>query len=85
MVVTIYKNNNFTVTVGESQVLEGAQVYICTNNYTGVVEAEEQMLPRIVDYADQLDEKIEEMLTEGVDLFPDNRELTATATPEACH
>lgn len=81
---TIYKNNNFTVTVGESQVLEGAQVYICTNNITGVVEAEEQMLPRIIDYAEQLDEKIGEMLQEGVELFPDEWQ-TDLPNPTSCH
>ena len=80
----IYKNNSFTVTVGESQMLEGAMVYICTNNITGVVEAEEQMLPRIIDYAEQLNDKIGEMVLEGVELYPDERQTTVSP-PNANH
>jgi len=61
----IYQNKNYTVVTGESQILEEAQVYLCVNRETGIIEAEEQMLPRIVDYANQLNEELERMKREG--------------------
>jgi hypothetical protein len=61
----IYQNKNYTVEIGESQILEEAQVYLCRNRETGVIEAEEQMLPRIVDYANQLNQELERMRKEG--------------------
>ena len=75
----VYKNELYTVTVGESKMLEGVVVYLCINNCTGVIEAEEQMLPRVIDYADQLCEKITEMVTSGMDIYPDTR-VTALPT-----
>ena len=69
----VYRNSLYTITIGESQLLEGVDVYICTNNHTGVVEAEEQMLPRIIDYAEQLNEKVVELITSGMDIYPDER------------
>ena len=64
---TIYRNNNYIVRVGTSQLVEDALVYVCENNHTEVTEAEDQMLPRIVDYADQLDEKLIDMERNGYD------------------
>lgn len=69
--MVVYRTTLYTVVTGESQMLEGVEVYICKNNTTGVTEAEEQMLPRIIDYADQLEEKIMEMITvEGKEIYP---------------
>ena len=65
MVDAIYKNNNFIVKVGESSMLEGAQVYHAVNIYTGVIESEDTMLPRIIEYADQLDLAVEELIASG--------------------
>jgi len=77
----VYRTALYTVETGESQMLEGVEVYICKNNTTGVVEAEEQMLPRIIDYADQLEAKVLEMIeTEGKDIYPtDTKVLPVTA------
>lgn len=66
---TIYENNNYIVEVGDSLILEDAKVYLAKNKRTGVVEAEDQMLPKIVDYAKQLDEALAET-QEHFDLFP---------------
>ena len=63
----VYRNNNYTVRVGTSTLVEGAEVYLCENIHTGVVEAEDQMLPRIIDYADQLDEQLIKMERDGCD------------------
>ena len=69
--MVVYRTTLYTVVTGESQMLEGVEVYICKNNTTGVTEAEEQMLPRIIDYADQLEEKIMEMIAvEGKEIYP---------------
>ena len=63
----IYENDNYKVVVGDSLIFERpTPVYLCINNGTGIIEAEEQMLPRIIDYALQLDEKVKEMEEEGI-------------------
>lgn len=61
----IYENNNYIVVLGESQILLDAEVYLAKNKNTGVIEAEEQMLPKIIDYADQLDSALEELNEAG--------------------
>lgn len=61
----IYENDNYKVIIGDSLLLENAVVYKAVNKVTGVEEAEEQMLPRIIDYANQLDEKLKEIEDEG--------------------
>ena len=66
----IYMNSMYTVSAGPSMLLDGAIVYLCINNLTGVVEAEEQMLPRIIEYADQLEKKVGEMLEAGYEIYP---------------
>jgi len=66
----IFENNNYQVEIGPSQVLEDANVYLVRNKRTQVIEAEDSMLPRVVDYARQLDEAIIELEQEG-SLFPD--------------
>lgn len=58
----IYDNNNYQVEIGPSQVLEDAIVYLVRNRRTNVVEAEDSMLPRVIDYAKQLDEAVEELM-----------------------
>ena len=65
-VMIIYENVNYKVDIGDSLILDGAVVYRAINKYTGVIEAEEQMLPRIIDYANQLNEKIGELQDEGL-------------------
>ena len=78
----VYRTALYTVETGESQMIEGVEVYICKNNTTGVVEAEEQMLPRIIDYADQLEEKILEMIEkDGKDIYPSETEVLPVAIP----
>lgn len=63
--IIVYQNENYYVMAGESCIVEGAIVYLVKNNWTAVIEAEEQMLPRVVDYADQLNEKMMEMRLNG--------------------
>ncbi len=64
--MNIYENNNYIVVIGESQILQDADVYLAKNKSTGVVEAEEQMLPRIISYADQLDAEVSKLTEDGV-------------------
>jgi len=65
MTPSIYENNNYMVVLGESQILQDAEVYLVKNKNTGVIEAEEQMLPKIIDYADQLDSALDELNEAG--------------------
>jgi hypothetical protein len=65
MLDSIYENNNYYVVMGESQILQDAEVYLVRNKRTGVIEAEEQMLPKIIDYADQLDTALQELSEAG--------------------
>lgn len=65
----IYENNNYRVEVGPSMILEDARVYLAINKRTGVAEAEDSMLPKIIDYAIQLDMKLGEIIEE-IELFP---------------
>jgi hypothetical protein len=69
----VYENNNYTVTVGPSQLLEGAEVYLCRNKYTNVIEVEDTMLPKIIDYAQQLDSAATELM-ENENMYPDKQE-----------
>lgn len=72
----IYENNNYTVEVGESNLIEDYKVYVVKNKRTGIVEAEDPMLPKAVDYAQQLDGAMEKIVEDGLNLFP---------TPEIAH
>jgi len=63
--IYLYENNNYGVEVGESQILQDAEVYLVRNKTTNIIEAEEQMLPKIVDYADQLNDAMEELTAAG--------------------
>ena len=67
----VFENNNYIVVVGESQVLEDAQTYLVKNKMTDVVEAEDPMLPRAVDYAMQLDETTSQLMHDE-EMFPDS-------------
>lgn len=69
--MSIYNNNNYQVEIGPSQVLEDAIVYLVRNKRTNVIEAEDSMLPRVIDYAKQLDEAVEEIMEQD-ELFPDH-------------
>jgi hypothetical protein len=80
-VMIVYENANYKIDIGESLLLEGASVYRAINKYTGVMEVEDQMLPRIVDYANQLDEKIGELQEEGLLSY----RLEDTPTKEVSH
>ena len=61
----IYQNDNYKVVIGDSLMIEGAKIYTAVNRITGIVEAEEMMLPRIVSYANQLNKEVSEMINEG--------------------
>lgn len=63
--MTLFENNNYQIEIGPSQVLEDATVYLVRNKRTNVIEAEDSMLPRVVDYARQLDEAVVELEQEG--------------------
>ena len=65
MTPAIYENNNYIIVLGESQILQDAEVYLVKNKNTGVIEAEEQMLPKIIDYADQLDTALDVLYEAG--------------------
>jgi len=65
-----FENDNYKVVTGKSMLVEDMVVYVAINKTTQIVEAEEQMLPRIVDYAMQLDSKIKELEMEGIILSP---------------
>jgi hypothetical protein len=66
MADVLFKNQNYIVNVGPSMVLEDAMVYHAVNIETGVIEAEEHMLPRIVEYAQQLNEAVEDLRMQGL-------------------
>ena len=70
---TVYENDNYTVVVGESNMIEDYKVYKVINKRTGVAEVEDSMLPKIIDYAVQLDEAIDKIVDEGVVLFPETQ------------
>ena len=61
----IFKNNNYILVVGPSIVFEDAQMYHVVNKETNVIESEEQMLPRAIEYANQLDEAVEDLRAKG--------------------
>ena len=63
--MSIYENNNYQIEIGPSQVLEDAEVYLVRNKRTNIIEAEDSMLPRVVDYARQLDEAVSELTEDG--------------------
>ena len=62
---SIYENNNYKVEIGQSKVIEGMRVYVVINKRTSIVEAEDMMLPKVIDYANQLDDAVIEMVVEG--------------------
>ena len=64
--VVLYENGLYEVVVGDSQMMDDMKVYLAINKSTAVIEAEDQMFPRIVDYANQLDMKTKELIEEGV-------------------
>jgi len=66
MADVLFKNQNYIVNVGPSLVLEDAMMYHAVNIETGVIEAEEQMLPRIIEYAQQLNEAVEDLRMQGL-------------------
>ena len=66
----IFENSNYVVETGLSQFVEDMVVYLVKNKTTGVVEAEDQMLPKIIDYAEQLNEATSE-IGDAVDLYPE--------------
>ena len=67
----VFENNNYTV-VKANSLVEGFPIYQVINKITDVVEMEEPMLPKCIDYAQQLNAGMSELM-EQLDLFPDNR------------
>lgn len=52
--VGLYENGHYRLQVAESSLISGANVYAIVNKFTGVTEVEESMLPKALDYLDQL-------------------------------
>jgi hypothetical protein len=69
---TIYENGYYKVIVGDSNMIEDYKVYKVINKRTGVAEVEDSMLPKIIDYAVQLNEAVDKIGDEGVVLFPES-------------
>ena len=67
---TVYENNNYIVKIGPSQIYEDYTVYLIRNKRTNVVEVEDTMLPKAIDYAEQLNTAVED-IGENLELFPE--------------
>lgn len=68
----VYENNNYIVDTGESLILENGKVYRVINKMTSIVEVEEAMLPKCIDYAQQLDVGMTELM-EQLNLYLEER------------
>jgi len=69
---TVYENNNYIVKVGPSKIYEDYIVYLVRNKRTDVVEVEDSMLPKAIDYAVQLNKAIIDITeVDDLELFPE--------------
>ncbi len=64
----VYENNNYIVDTGDND----DSIYRVINKMSGVVEVEEAMLPKCIDYAQQLDIGVAEVM-EQFELYPEDR------------